>query len=82
MTKQIERLSEYAKGEERMFCDKVLLEDGTEAYEILFVDYHVYRNTRGKAFGRLPWSKIFTDIDKANRYALAVIKKQGYKRTA
>lgn len=79
MTKEIRRISNYRKGEKRLICSEVILENGKTAYELVIVDEHEY-HVKGRTVGRLPYSKIFMDKKQANRYAMAIIQKEGYER--
>lgn len=79
MTKVVNRISTYRKGETLMICSEVLLENGKPGYELLIVDEHVYKG-RNKSFQKAPYAKIFTSKKQANNYALAIIRKEGYER--
>lgn len=79
MTKEIRRISNYRKDDKRLVCSEVLLENGKTAYELVIIDEHEY-HVKGRSVGRLPYSKIFMDKRQANRYAMAIIKKEGYIR--
>lgn len=79
MTKEIRRISNYRKGEKRLICSEVLLENGKTAYELIIVDEHEY-HVKGRKVGRLPYSKIFLNKKHANNYALDIIHREGYER--
>lgn len=79
MTELIKVISVYKKGETYLSCRLVRLEDSAEAFEVMIEDTHIYTG-RKHTFQRAPYWKVFKDKDSANRYAAAIIKKNGMKR--
>ena len=79
MLQNINRVATYRKDNKVMFCE-VGFEDGIQLYGICIVDNNIYHNRHGKTFQRLPYMKYFRDKAQANRYTMAIIKKDGWKK--
>ena len=79
MLHDIERVATYRKDNKVMFCE-VGIENGVKLYGFCIIDHTIYHTRNGKAFERLPYMKYFEDKAQANRYTMAIIKKDGWKR--